>query len=228
MRWKKLSNIFCPADNYSWMVSHAANRFAEHVSGSVFRIYFTCRDKENRSHIASLEMDMDNFSICNISENPIVAPGEPGMFDDSGAAMGYLLHQNNEKYLYYLGWNLKVTVPWLNAIGLAKWDEQKKVFSKVSRAPVIDRSDEDPFTISYPSVLVENGTFRMWYGSNLQWGKTQESMKHVIKYAESINGIVWMRTNEIQIDLSPNEYALAKPFVIKDNGMYKIGYIAPW
>src|SRR5437660_935474 len=201
MRWEKIGNLFCPDNNYPWMVSHAANPFAEKIADSIFRIYFTCRDTESRSHISSIDVNMVDLKIINIAPKPVLTPGLPGTFDDSGTAMGYLININSTKFLYYLGWNLKVTVPWLNTIGLAIWNKNNETFEKYSMAPLLDRSNEDPYSISYPSVLFENGIYRMWYGSNLRWGKTPEKMNHVIKYAESIDAIHWRRTNKIHIDL---------------------------
>lgn len=225
MEWRKIGHIFSPNENYEWMYSHAANPFAEQLTSDVFRIYFTCRNERHQSYIAYLDYDMSVREILNVSDAPVLSPGEPGLFDDSGVAMGFLLNTGREKLLYYLGWNLKVTVPWLNTIGLAKWDNETNAFRKCSKAPVMDRSHEDPFSISYPSVLLENGLYRMWYGSNLRWGSKSEDMNHVIKYAESLDGIKWVRTNQIHIDLvHPNEYALSKPFVIKMDNKYFMWY----
>lgn len=208
------------------MASHAANPFAEKLDGSLVRVYFTCRDKENKSYIAYADVDFaDNFKVVKVADKPLLSPGEPGIFDDSGVVMSYLTNISGKKYLYYLAWNLKVTVPWLNTIGLAIWNEEKGIFEKYSRAPIMDRSDEDPFTISYPSILSENGIYRMWYGSNLKWGKIQDEMNHVIKYAESTDGIHWKRSNEIHVNLEhPNEYALSKPVVIKTGDLYQMWY----
>jgi hypothetical protein len=226
MKWHKLKHIFAPDHNHEWMVSHAANPFAEKISDSVFRIYFTCRNGENRSYIGFVDVDFDNdFKTLSISDEPILSPGDLGIFDDSGVVMSYLLNISGKKYLYYLAWNLKVTVPWLNTIGLAIWNEDSNKFEKYSRAPIMDRSDEDPFTISYPSILVEDGIYKMWYGSNLKWGSSQDEMNHVIKYAESNDGIHWRRTNQIHLNLEhPNEYALSKPFVINNLGLYQMWY----
>ena len=50
-------------------------------------------------------------------------------------------------------------------------------------------------------------------------------MKHVFKYAESIDGINWKRTNKVVVGLEhKNEYALSKPWVIKENNIYKMWY----
>ena len=226
MKWKKLKNIFYPGGNYEWMISHAANPFAMPLTKNVFRIFFTCRNKKNQSHIGFVDVDFkNNFKVLNISKQPVLSPGEPGLFDDSGVAMGYMLKVKSKLQLYYLGWNLKVTVPWMNTIGLATWNQKKNKFEKHGRAPVMDRSEEDPFSISYPSVLFENGKYKMWYGSNLSWGKDQSEMNHVIKYAESSNGICWERSAKVVVPLMhPDEYALSKPFVVKENSVYKMWY----
>ena len=207
------------------MVSHAANPLAEHLSGDLFIVHFTSRDKNSRSHIASCVIDLGKLTVVEIHNKPVLAPGELGLFDDSGTAIGFILQVEEKKLLYYLGWNLKVTVPWLNTIGLAIFNKEKNCFEKFSRAPMMDRSDEDPFSISYPSVLFDEGKYKMWYGSNLSWGATQDEMKHVIKYAESTDAIHWNRTNKIAVNLKhPNEYALSKPFVLKTNDGYEMWY----
>jgi hypothetical protein len=65
----------------------------------------------------------------------------------------------------------------------------------------------------------------MWYGSNLGWGPDQADMAHVIKYAESRDGIHWDRKGLIAVGLkSKEEYALSKPFILKENGVYKMWY----
>ncbi len=226
MKWKKLGHLFCPGNNYDWMKTHATYPVAEYLENGIYRVYFSCRDASNRSYIGYADIDMENgFRVTNISETPVLSPGEPGIFDDSGVGVSYIMNVAGKKYLYYLGWNLKVTVPWLNTIGLAIWNDDTRQFEKYSRAPVMDRSDEDPFTIAYPSILFENGIYRMWYGSNLKWGHSITEMQHVIKYAESEDAIHWKRSNHVHIGLlHPNEYAISKPFVIKTAGLYQMWY----
>lgn len=226
MKWKKLGQLFCPENIFPWMISHAANPIVEIINNDIWQVYFTCRNDNNQSHIGYVQFDTRNkFRVIEISEKPVLQPGTLGLFDDSGTAMGYLLIVDKKKYLYYLGWNLKVTVPWLNTIGLAVWDESKLEFRKFGRVPIMDRSEEDPYSISYPSILFENGIFRMWYGSNLKWGRDQSNMDHVIKYAESVDGVNWKRSDRIVIGLEqPEEYALSKPFVVHDPEQYRMWY----
>jgi len=226
MRWKKLGQVFCPDNNYDWMKTHASNPVVEPLGNGLFRVYFTTRGDKNRSSIGSLELDIQNpFKILNLSQKPLIGPGELGLFDDSGTTTGWLAVQNGRKYFYYLGWNLGVTVPWRNTIGLAICEPGQAHFTKYSKAPILDRSDADPFSLSYPSILIETGLWRMWYGSNLTWGPTEKDMSHVIKYAESTDGIHWTRQGTIALPLKNNgEHALSRPCVIKDNGTYKMWY----
>ena len=226
MKWNKIGHIFCPNHNFEWMRTHAAGPIAEHIADDRFGIYFGCRDRENRTSIGHVDVDLARpDEVARVSDEPVVGPGQLGMFDDSGTSMGCLVQRGSERYLYYLGWNLGVTVPWRNSIGLAISSARGEPFKKVSRAPIVDRSDVDPFSISYPWVMHDGRKWRMWYGSNLCWGSEQSRMAHVIKYAESADGIDWRREGTIAIDLNPPyEYAIAKPCVIQDKSGFRMWY----
>jgi acetyltransferase-like isoleucine patch superfamily enzyme len=83
MRWQKLGNIFCPSGQYPWMQSHAANPVADCLGGSRFRIYFSCRDRNNRASIGYVVIDMHRpLEVLELSPKPVLSPGEPGTFDD--------------------------------------------------------------------------------------------------------------------------------------------------
>ena len=88
MKWKKSGLIFAPDNNYKWMDSHAAVPFAEWIRDNVFRVYFSSRDKDNRSFVGYVEIDIHQPQVLiNLSENPIISPGNLGTFDDSGAML---------------------------------------------------------------------------------------------------------------------------------------------
>ncbi len=225
MIWQKMGRLFAPAGEFPWMLSHAANPFAWHIEGTIYKVFFTCRDKDNRSHIGFVVIDITTFDILELSSKPVLAPGATGLFDDSGVAMAQIVPVEGKLYLYYLGWNLKVTVPWQNSIGLAISEDNGKTFQKYGRAPIVDRSNEDPYSISYPYILPNENELVMWYGSNLNWGADQSQMQHVIKRAVSSDGISWTRNNDISIDLlHQGEYALSKPFVERNGSHFDMWY----
>ena len=208
------------------MRTHAANPVAECLGGDRYRIYFSSRDSQNRSSIGWIEIDLRRpTEVLHISEQPALTPGKPGMFDDSGTSLGCLVRAYNKRYLYYVGWNLGVTVPWRNSIGLATGAVDNPGFTKYSEAPVMDRGATDPYSLSYPWVMLDNGLWRMWYGSNLSWGSSEKDMHHFIKYAESRDGVHWERSGDIAVNFQrPGEYALARPCVVKDGNRYKMWY----
>ena len=226
MRWRKLGRIFEPHDHAPWMRSHAANPVAEHRGGDLFRVYFSSRDERNRSSVAWVEIDLRRpLEVLRIAEEPVLSPGSAGAFDDSGASMGCLVQRaDGVRLLYYVGWNLGVTVPWRNSIGLAVSAAADAPFEKHSRAPILDRHDRDPYSLSYPSVIAENGAWTMWYGSNLTWSASQADMSHVIKRAESADGMAWQRDGAAVVGLQAGEIALARPCVLKDGDRYRMWY----
>ncbi len=226
MAWRKLGMLFCPDGEFDWMRSHASNPVPLHLEDDLYRIYFSCRDSLSRSSVGFVDIDFGrSFERVRLSETPVLSPGKLGLYDDSGVSVGCILRKQNQYYLYYLGWNLSVTVPWRNSIGLAVGEGSDPVFHKVSRAPLLDRSEVDPYSISYPFVLHDEGIYRMWYGSNLSWGPEQKDMAHVIKYAESTDGLHWKREGRIAIaHKESSEYAVSKPSVLKEHGLYHMWF----
>ena len=226
MKWTKLGLVFKTDRHQPWMLTHAANPVAEHLHDDVFRIYFSCRDADSRSHISYADVDLGPpFTVLKVADEPLLAPGGTGTFDDSGVSLSCINQIRDKRYLFYVGWNLGVTVPWRNSIGLAILDPLSQKFQRYSKAPLLDRNDADPYSISYPFVLEDDGIYRMWYGSNLGWGSEQKDMAHVIKYAESDDAINWNRQGIIALDFKDDtEYAISRPCVVKESGLYRMWY----
>jgi hypothetical protein len=225
MKWKKLGQVINP-EEFPELGHYAANPFALHYQNDVFKVFFNYRDNENRSYITFFYLDLANPSAKKeIFGKPVLSPGKDGLFDDNGVSLSCIIPKDDKLYLYYLGWNLCKRVPWRNSIGLAISEDQGDTFQKYSLVPIVDRSEIDPFSISYPFVLREGPLWRMWYGTNRNWGAQQEAMDHVIKYAESNDGIHWDRKNIVAIDhKDKDEYALSKPSILKNENIYRMWY----
>ncbi len=224
MAWHRVGRIFGPENNFEWMVSHAANPFAEHIEQSLYRIYFSCRDRFQRSSIGSVVFDIDKLSVLEIASRPTISIGERGSFDDSGASVGCIVSRGHDRYLYYLGWNLGVTVPFRNSIGLAISRDGSE-FNKFGGAPILDRNMLDPYSVSYPWVLKEGESWRMWYGSTTRWWPVGGEQDHVIKYAESPDGIHWKPTGIVCIDAIPDTgYSCSRPCVQLESGRYRMWF----
>jgi len=226
MKWRKLGLIFCPSGETTWMQSHAAVPIAESIGDNLFKIYFSSRDKDNRSYTGSIITEIDRPNrILDIPIEPVLSPGELGAFDDSGSMATWLTEYQGYRFLYYIGWNLGVTVPFRNSIGLATSGENSK-FSRCSNRPIMDRSMKEPHFCASCCVLQGEEFWRMWYLSCTGWRvrKGNPEHKYHIKYAESIDGINWNRDGLIAIDFANDqEYAISRPSVIHD-GTWKMWY----
>jgi len=228
MKWIKKGLIYNLKGEKDWCITHAAVPFAEHIVDDQFRIYFSTRDANNRSHTSFIEVDINEpKNILKISDQPVLNPGELGTFDDSGAMGSCLVKMGEKKFLYYIGWNRRITIPYHNSIGLAIAENTEEKFSRVSQGPIIDRNTLEPYFTASNFVLVESGKWRMWYLSCFKWDTFQGKPNpyYHIKYAESDNGINWKRNGVICIDLKDKkEWAIARPCVIKEKNHYKMWY----
>jgi hypothetical protein len=224
-KWRKLGRIFCPDGTRDWMRTHAANPVALPLDDNRVRIFFSARDAANRASVGWIEVDMRRpLDVAAVSATPVISPGPLGAFDDSGVSVACLVQDGGTMWLFYTGWNLGVTVPWRNSIGLAASTDGVQ-FERVSPAPVLDRNRVDPFSISYPCVRRDGDQWRMWYGSNLRWGPAERDMDHVIKYALGRGPDDWQPTGTIAIGIeNVGEYAFSRPCVINDRGRWRMWY----
>lgn len=227
MKWRKLGLVFSVARQQDWMQTHAAVPFAELLGGDVFRIYFTTRDKQNRSHVGFVDINIFNYTeVLEVSRKPVLVPGALGEFDDSGAMGSWIVQKNEVRYLYYQGWNLGVTVPFRNSIGLAISQDHES-FHRYSAGPIVDRSMNEPHFTATPCVIFSEEKWRLWYLSCTAWTMEKGSPKHRyhIKYAESDDGVIWHRDGHVAIDYaSDEEYAISRPSVIQDPDCWKMWY----
>jgi hypothetical protein len=155
-----------------------------------------------------------------------LSPGTLGAFDDAGVTNSCVVRHAGKVYLYYTGWCLGVSVPFYLNAGLAV-SEDGVCFHRISPAPLLERTEIDPFLTASPWVLVEGGIWRMWYVSATEWQIVAGNPRHkyLIKYAESRDGREWARHGVVCINYErPDEYAFGRPCVLHDKGGYKMWY----
>jgi predicted GH43/DUF377 family glycosyl hydrolase len=214
--WKRLGVVYQPDGGKPWARSHAALPIPLQTGADEFRFFFSSRDGENRSHVGWADVDLSGPPrVLRVATEPALIPGEDGTFDDSGIGIGCLVPSDQGLRLYYMGWNLGQRSAWHNAIGLARAAPSRDRFERYSAGPILDRSPEDPYSISYPCVLQRAPQdWLMWYGSNLSADVSSTGMKHAIKLARSRDGIHWERDGATVIGFNtPDEHAIARPTV---------------
>jgi hypothetical protein len=239
--WRRLGRIYEPRPLGDWCASHAAYPTALIRDGGTVRVFFSVRDESNRSHLASVDfiINVDGATAIGDVRGPLFSPGVRGAFDSDGVTVTSIVSGANALYAFYLGWSTGRSVPFTNFIGVAIADADGTKFERIFRAPVVGRSEADPFTVGYPWVLRNGDHWHMWYGSHQEWGAQGLEMLHVLKTASSRDGFHWLPNASIAVPLAgesdPAEFAVSRPCVLHDrtgfsmwyarrNPDYRIGY----
>src|SRR5205823_14736687 len=135
----------------TWARSHAALPVIREKDRGGLRLYCSSRDAQGRSQIASGSLNPDSGTVM-FDEEVSIGLGALGAFDDNGVTSSCVVNREGRLFQYYTGWNLGVTVPFYLAIGCAVSDDDR-TFTRVSQAPVLGRSEVDPFLTASPSVM---------------------------------------------------------------------------
>lgn len=206
---------------------YAQDAFIDILNDKVWRIYYSTRTKDVVSYPYYIDVEAGNLlNKLYISETPLLTPGRPGTFDDCGITPTSIVKiDEHRKYLYYCGWNRKVTVSYSLSIGCAEIIDDK-ICRKISEGPIMERSIYNPIAVSAPMVVKDNGIFRMWYISFLSWDKFNNKREpiYVVKHAVSDNGLDWKCDSNICIDAEYYGEAIGRPWVIIDDGIYKMWF----
>lgn len=222
--WKKIGRIFVAEGQRPWMYSHTACPVPLHISGDQYRIYFGTRDSENHPSIGFVVVDLKNpTDVIEISDKPALSRGEWGHFDDNGVYPGTVIENDGRLLMYYMGRVNGEGHIYYMSIGLAESDDGGVSFKRVFQSPLLDRSEYDPWMTSTPFVLKGGNIWHMWYLSGLGWVNPEKdhSIYH-IKYAHSLDGIVWLREGRVAIELNDGESNIASPWVWKEEGLYNM------
>lgn len=224
--WEKKGLIFNVNGEFDWNKSHAQVPVVDVLTDSL-RIYYATRNAAGQSNISYFEVDkMNPEKVLYIHNTTLLDFGKFGAFDDCGVMPTSIININNRKFLYYIGWTTRGTVPYQNAIGLAISEDGGKTFQKYSEGPIITINHREPYFSGTAYVMQDSGVFKMWYLSCVKWIKKDDAIEPLynIKYAESLNAIDWLQTGKVAIDLAENEGGLASASVLKIGNRYHMWY----
>jgi hypothetical protein len=225
VQWLKQGRVFQVCGQHPWMASHAQVPRPLLIDDERLRVYFGTRDAEGRTRTALLDVEpADPGRAIELHDRPVLDLGARGTFDDSGAMPSCLVARPDALYLFYIGWQRTVTVPYRNAIGLAVSTDGGERFDRVFDGPIMDRNAREPFFVTSPFVLCDGATWRMWYSSATAWVGDPPSPVYVIKYAESANGVDWTRPNETCIAPRSADEATGSPWVLRDGNAYRMWF----
>ena len=222
--WEKRGLIHT-CDTYG--TGYAQDAFIDVLSEDTWRIYYTTRNKDVVSYPYYIDVEAEKLTRkIKVAEQPLFVPGRRGTFDDNGITMTSIVEiDEHRKYLYYCGWNKKVSVSYALSIGCVEVLDNR-VFKKVSEGPIMERSVYNPIAVSAPMVIRDGKDFRMWYISFLSWDRYGERYEpiYVVKHALSKDGLKWKCDDHICIDAEYPGESIGRPWVIQDEGVYKMWF----
>ena len=144
MKWEKQGLIFCPKDEFGWRRQFAMLPTPYLVEPDRLRIFLGFCDEKMRGRIGYVDVDPRNPStVLSVSEEPLTGLGRAGTFDDNGLVPISLVEKDGIIYLYYVGFQLGVQVPYYMFTGLLISEDRGVSFHRFSETPVLDRCTEE-------------------------------------------------------------------------------------
>ena len=199
MTWTAHKNIIAPQARW-FDKTHCMLPTPEHLEGSKYRIYYGGRNDKNQSHIACADINLDTLEV-NYAAEPVLSLGALGCFDDNGVLPSCI----TPDALYYIGFKPGGTTRMQLLYGVALREDGS-----------VSRLGDHP------------------QGCNTIGIETAPWLLDGRYY--TVNGIEWLdpdtprydiRVNlRTAIPLAANENALARPYVVKEDGIYKMFFSA--
>jgi len=228
MKWEKLGRVFVPDGSMPWAKSHAYVPTAI-VRGDEIRVYVAFWDSDKIKRIGFVDVSAkDPTKVLRASAEPVLDVGEPGTFDCDGVIPSCVLNKGNEVWLYYVGWQNLVGPPYRYLFaGLAVSIDGGDSFVRYQQTPILERVEFERFIRSTSFVLVENGRYRCWYTSSNKIINLNghDISSYTIRHATSPDGVEWSESwGAPCLYLDSEEFGLSRPWIIKENGTYKMFY----
>lgn len=218
MKFIKKDKIFEWTSPNDWWKSNTMAPSAIYWENKI-RVFIGAWDEKPVSRITYIDLDPVNpTKILKIKDDsPVLDVGEVGMFDDNGVFPGHASIVDNKIYLYYTGFQTGVNVPHYNFGGLAISDDGDN-FNRVSKAPILDRSDEGLLVRAGQSVIKDGDSYKSTYSVGSEFAHVGGKLRptYDVCLQESIDGINFKSIgNKIVSADRSVEHGLGRPQIIK-------------
>jgi hypothetical protein len=228
--WSPGGRIYGAELGVGWMAGGAYAFFPVVEPSGVVRIYAGGRDAQGRSRLGVVTLEWDERPrVVDVSTAPVLDLGEPGSFDMDGVSYPWVVRADGELRLYYTGWNrLGGDVPFVTQLGLATSRDGGSTFARVSRAPILTRTDREPIGIGSSCVKRDGDGWTMYYTRMLSWNVAERPAKpyYNVWQAHSADGVSWERLDVNVIGHEPGEYALSAPSLHDWEGRQELYFTA--
>jgi hypothetical protein len=229
MRWEKLGRVHVARGERPWQHARAYLPTSLALDSGRIRVFVAFLDADSVGRLGFVDVAADDpTQVLDVSADPALDVGAPGMFDDSGVNPLSAFRHEGRIWLYYAGWQRSRAVPYLLFTGLAHSDDGGASFTRHSRIPVLDRTEAEPTLRSGAFVCPRaGGGFRAWYVTGEGWTESQGKLRptYAMRYAESDDGIRWPDAGTPCLTpTAPDEYGFGRPYVDTDGDTLRMWY----
>ena len=225
MKWKKKGVLFCPNNESDWANNSALQPTPILLDERTLRIYLGFRSTQGVSRVGFVDVNPDNPSeVLNVCDSPALDIGTAGCFDESGVVPCAVFEEDGKVYLYYAGYQLGQKIRFTVFGGLAVSHDGGTVFERVKQTPVVDRTNKELFFRVIHTIIKEDGKYKVWYGGGSRFlqGKDKTLPCYDIRYMESDSPFRFPEDFTVALGTAPDEYRVGRPYVFKENGLYKM------
>jgi len=221
MNWIKKGLIFQVNNTNDYLLTHASNPLAVHLQDNIYRVFYSGRNKLNKSSVGYVDIDIIKQKVIVTCSEPLLTYGEQDSFYSHGVSIGNMYKdKKGQDSILFMGWQIPDGSHWRGDIGKVVVTNNINLELDPIKA-FMSVDDEDEISLSYPWVEFHEGKYKMWYGSTIDWTSVNGEMIHVIKYATSDDGVNWKK-NGVAI---PYELGIAQAFsrptvIIDENGYH--------
>lgn len=231
--WEK-QGLICKPNGEWWNVSHCYCPTPIELRDCI-RVYFAAWDEDNRGRITYVDLDKSDPRIILYRHDGFVLDkGPTSMFDCDGVGPSYLMTTDTDLLLlYYYGFQRTSDKDaTLVFAGVALSIDNGQTFKRVYNTPVLERSDTEPDLRSSVSILRDGDVYKVWYTAPTSgWTYTSSDLfskdkypNYSVRYLESKSLIKFGGSGTVCLEANDGEFAIGRPWVIKENGKYKMWY----
>ena len=228
--WEKRGLVFSPRGRVPWAVHSALQPTPVLLDEGTIRVFVGLRDEAGTSRVGFVDVDAaDPSAVLGVSEEPVLDRGGEYTFDEHGVVPCAVVDRAGELYLYYAGYRRGTDPRFTVFGGLAVSRDRGRSFERVSRVPVLDRTDGELLFRVLHSILFEGGVWRVWYGAGSRFARGSDGKSlpvYDIRYMESPDGRTFPRHGRTCLTLRGDEYRVGRPYVIRAGSAYQMYFCA--
>lgn len=227
MKWRKMGLVYGPDGTSGWAKNSALQPTPLLRRDDTIRVFVGMRDDGGVSRVGFVDVDArDPSRVLRVAETPALDTGEAGCFDENGVVPCAVVEREGKLFLFYAGYQLGQKVKFYVFGGLAASEDGGETFTRASRVPVCDRTDDELFFRVVHTMMFDEGSWRAWYGAGDSFDVEdgRQFPRYNIRHAFSPDGFHLSDEYQVCVDMFGGEYRVGRPYVIKDGGVYKMFY----